>query len=82
MNMRSNLQTSALVAGLMLIGPAAASAQQPVPIYGVTAEVALKSTVEASDHGAHVIVEKTVHGFEHLFHATEQFVVHALRRVS
>jgi hypothetical protein len=76
MNMRSNLQTSALVAGLMLIGPAAASAQQPVPIYGVTAQMALEGTVEKTYEGLNAVLVEARHGLGYVFHLTERTVVH------
>jgi len=73
--MRSNLQTTALVAGLMLIGPAAASAQPP-PIDGVTGSLALEGGVEKTYEGVNTLVVKTLDGIEHLFHLTERTVVH------
>jgi len=75
-NMRSNLQTSAMVAGLVLIGPAAASAQQPVPIYGVTAKIALEDTVEKTYEGLNAVLVKTRDGVEYVFHLTERTVLH------
>ena len=76
-NMRSNLQTSALVAGVMLIGPAAASAQPPVPIYGVTAKIALEGTVEKTYDGLNAVLVKTRDGVDYVFHLTERIVVHS-----
>ena len=74
--MRSNLQTTALAAGLMLIGPAAASAQPPPPIDGVTGTLALEGSVEKTYEGVNTFVVKTLDGIEHLFHLTERTVVH------
>ena len=73
--MPSNLSISMMTAGLLLIEHAAA-AQQPVPIYGVTAKVALEGTVEKTYAGLNTVVIKALDGIEYVFHLTERTVVH------
>ena len=64
-----------MTAGLLLIGRAAA-AQEPVPIYGVTAKVALEGTVDKTYDGLNTVVVKALDGIEYVFHLTERTLVH------
>ena len=55
---------------------AMAFAQAPPPIGGVTGTIALEGTVDAIDVDAHTVIVKTIDGARHLFHATEDLLVH------
>jgi hypothetical protein len=67
---------SVLVCGLLLVGTAAAEAQQPPPINGVTGTIAPQSTVEKTYEGINTIAVKTMDGIHHLFHMTGRTAVH------
>ena len=55
---------------------AALSAQDKVPMPGVSGTVALQGTVEKEYAAANTVIVKTIDGVEHVFHFTKGLVVH------